>query len=307
WPLSEAGGNTAANVVPTSQDRDAAYLGDATFGLPGAIGGSADTSVSFDVGDLSALELPSDVVSTAGAWSMEMWFKVDPENPGGTLWSNQSEGLGVTPDEVGKMFVGDSGTLEFAYKTPGSLGGQTILGPQVNDGQWHHAIITRTPGVSNLKLYLDGVSRTRPNYLSYGRYAYMGNGKAGGDDQFTGQIDDVSYYRYPLTEEQADAHYAARNASHRLTSVTEPGGFVATEITYDQTTGRVLTLSDRHGDEWTLGEPSLEADELTVELHSASAGSITYVYDMEIGGRLISRQDSFGERTWEYNQAEFMS
>jgi hypothetical protein len=108
----------------------------------------------------------------------------------------------------------------------------------------------------------------------------------------TGQLDDVAVYSRPLPATQVAAHYAARTGSSRLTGVAEPGGFTATTITYDHRTGRVMTLTDRHGAQWTLGAPVLSTNQQKVTVSSPQRGPVEYIYDTQHGGRMVSRLET---------------
>ena len=112
----------------------------------------------------------------------------------------------------------------------------------VTDGNWHHVVLSA--GASGQTLYLDGSSIgtiTGPVVDHRGAdTAFIGNGKAnsglpGGPASttnfgFTGQIDDVAFYRHPLADSQVAEHYAARTGSTKLTTVVEPGPFTATTV-----------------------------------------------------------------------------
>src|SRR4029453_7066042 len=106
-----------------------------------------------------------------------------------------------------------------------------MTGPVVTDGQWHHAVLTA--GAAGQTMYLDGnpvgtLTGVPVDHRDLND-AYIGNGRSSvgwaggpagyGNFGFTGQIDEVAFYRRPLAGSEVSEHYAARAASARLTTV----------------------------------------------------------------------------------------
>ena len=189
----------------------------------------------------------------------------------------------------------------------------------VNDGNWHHVVLSGA--VDQQQLYLDGalVGQITGRTIDHrgADKAYVGHGSAtvgwpGGPPpatsfRFTGQVDEVAFYRHPLGSTQVSAHWAARVATSRLTTTAEPGPFVAHQVGYDGVTGRVTTLTDRNGEHWTLSAPELGTAGVVVTASSDVRQQITYTYDADRGGHLVAREDGFGTQSWEYNAAGFVS
>ncbi|WP_203904805.1 ricin-type beta-trefoil lectin domain protein [Virgisporangium aliadipatigenens] len=197
-------------------------------------------------------------------------------------------------------------------------GGATSIAStaRVDDGQWHHAVLSITPGRQTL--HLDGhVLGSLDAPLEHGdqAHAMVGDGIATGWAQapagrypFTGVIDEVAFYRRALSGTQSAAHYdAAVHQTKRLTSVVEPGAFTAATVTYNPATGRVTTNKDRNGATWNLGAPTVGNQRREVVVNSSVRDAVTYTYDTANAGRLLAREDSFGRRSWEYNAAGFVS
>lgn len=320
WPLGEDTGSVAANVADGGTgNRDGVYHGDVTMGVPGALAGSADVGAGFDGSTGTTVQLPRNLVNSQMAYTVELWFKADP-GATGVLFGHQSSTLGDTSSGQNwnpMLLVDPDGFLRGKGYTESSGTTQMVSPGQVDDGQWHHAVLSVR--VDHQELYLDGVLVDQVSGLVVFHQAnsqlFVGNGRASsgwglpptGDHPFTGHIDEVAVYYYPLAATSVAAHWDAGATTHRLTMVTEPGEFVSKEITYDEATGRVASVTDRHGEEWTLDEPEPDGDEVAVVVSAAGAGSVTYRYDMAHGGRLVSREDTFGEQSWEYNAAGFVS
>lgn len=76
-----------------------------------------------------------------------------------------------------------------------------------DDGNWHHIACIKT-GATSLSLYIDGIligsdsSLTATNILTNADPLYLGIDDDGATNDFTGTLDDVRIYRYPLTLQQ---------------------------------------------------------------------------------------------------------
>ncbi len=84
------------------------------------------------------------------------------------------------------------------------IGGINIVGPVVNDGQWHRVVATWETG-GELVLYLDGQfigSKTfNPNAFAWTGHTTLG--KPGSDQRyFIGDLDEVGIYNRPLSPEE---------------------------------------------------------------------------------------------------------
>jgi len=314
WPLGDTTGSVAINVVAHSQgERDGTYS-NVTLGQAGALTGSADTAGGFAGG--STVVLPDNLVNSSMAFAVELWFKA-AAGATGVLFSEQSASVPSTPVHYAPMlYVGTDGRLRGLVWTP--VGGVTPMttSGRVDDGQWHHVVLSTA--VDHQELYLDGatvgqITGRVLDHLDMTR-ATVGNGwtagwpgAGSGNMPFSGSIDEVAYYRHPLGPSQVSAHWAARAGTNRLTTVTEPGAFVATQVGYDGRTGRLTTLTDRNGATWTLSPTTVDAGIRRVSITSTIGSGISYAYDADHGGRLVSREDGFGTRAWEYNAAGFVS
>ncbi len=76
-----------------------------------------------------------------------------------------------------------------------------------DDDNWHHIACIKT-GATSLELYIDGIlittdsSITATNTLTNADPIYLGIDADGTSNDFTGTVDDVRIYRYPLTPQQ---------------------------------------------------------------------------------------------------------
>lgn len=326
YPLDEVEGNAVANATPRGEDSDDAASTGVTVALPGAVTGAAGTSVGFAGGIDSSIVLPTEAVDGAVQTGFEMWFKAAPGQTGILLNQQNAAISDANPTEWSPLlYIGTEGLLRSGYWMATSLTGpgkrqQFATSARVDDGSWHHVALTSA--VNQQWLYVDGSlvatesgrtidHTTRSTFL-------LGTGYTGGSWPavpatagyfgFTGQIDDVAVYKSTLSATQVATHNAVgRVAGTRLNTITEPGGFNAATAIHDSTTGRLLTFTDRNGAMWTLAAPSVTEKKRQVAITPSFGEPITYTYDTEHGGRLASRQDGVGTKSYEYNEAGFVS
>ncbi|MGW9198545.1 RHS repeat-associated core domain-containing protein [Micromonospora chersina] len=318
WPLGEpADASDASNVVATKAgERDGSYE-DVTPGVAGALAGSPDTAADFGATSTSAVEVPKNLTNTSMGAAIELWFKA-AAGENGVLFGMQNTDLSHTPSQWTPMlYLGTDGLLHAKIWTTTQSQTQMLSPGRVDDGQWHHVVLSGA--VDAQQLFLDGtrVGQLTGLLIDYREMAYasIGNGRGStgwpatptGNFPFTGLIDEAAYYKHPLGPTQVSAHWAARTATQRLTSIVEPGDFTALTVTYDGPSGRVNTLTDRNGATWDLGSPTPDNGNRVVVLSPDNAEPITYRHDIDHGGRLVSREDTFGEQKWTYNARGFVS
>ncbi|MBB4703608.1 GH-E family nuclease [Sphaerisporangium siamense] len=309
WRLGEASGTVAADLA--QETGDATYSG-AGLGQPGALAGTQDTAVQGNVA------LPENTVARLGGrMSVEVWFKTSRS---GTILS-----AGDSGDSVGAnrpvLYVG----------TDGKVRGQLWDDPQapavtpitsavaVNDGQWHHLVLTAQN--EGQILYLDGL---RAGTLAVGpdglrrQFAYLGTGwiynsrgwpatppmsgntYAVGFPFVGGTMDELAVYDKVLSEAEVRSHYAARaEMPFKLTKITLPSGRVWARNVYDATTERVKSHTDQHGGTWQVGSPvySPVTGLATVTVTDPHAGKLEYRHDAWRGYRMVSSSDQLGKTT----------
>jgi RHS repeat-associated protein len=152
---------------------------------------------------------------------------------------------------------------------------QSLASPvPVNDGEWHHAVLTSTGTAQSL--YVDGTlaqSTTGSVALTPGPqpYAYVGAGYTGPaaigspdtglpaavTSYFTGSIGEVAFYRTALTGAEAATHFGAARNSNGIVpmttvTVTDPGG-KALKYQYDTINNRMIAKVDGPGNKASYG------------------------------------------------------
>ncbi|GHJ47278.1 hypothetical protein Cs7R123_46200 [Catellatospora sp. TT07R-123] len=131
---------------------------------------------------------------------------------------------------------------------------------RVDDGKWHHVVLTGTDTVQTL--YLDGIPATttdasaraaaQPAALRVGGGA-TGNGLAGlgggTTSYFNGKISDIAVYATALTNEQVNDQFTVRDTSIDITGVTAVVTDPASQqLTYiHDTSNRIVAESDALG------------------------------------------------------------
>ncbi len=313
WRLNEAAGTQAADL---GWGAGPGTLTGATLAQPGALAGTADLSAKFQGGGMM---LPADALGRlAGQTSVEAWFKT---TRAGTIFS---AGLAGSADSA--LYVGTDGKLRGQFLPTGSEDDTEWFTPitsttAVNDGQWHHVVLTADNGTD--RLYLDGQlvgSLSRPRILSWqeeARFAIgplnwrMPSGNTGNFD-LNGQLDEPAVYDRALSAAEVQAHYAAArtDARNKLTKVTTPAGRVWASNTYDPATDRIKTHTDPNGGTWQLGEPVLDKVEGTATVTVTDPGNekLSTVHDLWRGYALIKSVDQLQEQTeYQYDTAGFLS
>jgi YD repeat-containing protein len=248
-------------------------------GLPG----STATSAVFNGTD-SLVELSRSPALAAGYQSISLRFKTTGS---GVLYSIQSgsidTGSAGTWDPV--LYVGTDGKLR--GKLWNGDWNQIVSAATVNDGQWHHAVLSAAG--TTQKMYLDGqeagtLSGGPIDLTGWVNYAYVGTGRwdtlpqtSGTVGWFAGQISDVAHFSKPLTPGQAASmHSAAITSVAPLTTVTRPSGGVQASIGYDPLTGVVTAVTDANNGTWQIAAPERSGAGQGYAANVLAAGPVGY-------------------------------
>ncbi|MFB9963671.1 LamG-like jellyroll fold domain-containing protein [Sinosporangium siamense] len=314
WRLNETTGATASNLGSEGGTGDY-WTG--PISVAGALEGTPDTAV--DMSDETII-LPKGVLHRREKQiSLELWFKTTAS---GVVVAPGGDGDFSGTQQGSALYVGLDGKLRGSWNE--SATPITSAAP-VNNGQWHHAVLTGA--ASDQKLYLDGALVGSLNApveipddfvtLGYGM-ALPGHspsvpGTSGTRTAFpfTGHLDEVAVYDRPLSLAEVQQHYDARLAvPHLMTKITLPSGRTWAENTYDPATDRVKTHTDQHGGVWQVGVPAYTAatGRSTVIVKDPRNKNLTYEYDAWRGNRLIREIDQLGRATgYAYDTGGFIS
>jgi RHS repeat-associated protein len=294
WRLGEAEGGNAGSEIAVNLGEDAAKYTSVTLGGAGALAGATGTAATFN-GTSSRVDLPKGVVKKSRDGAVELWFKAATTGTGGPLLGYQDKAFGTAPGRgVPVLYIGTDGKLRGQF-------GNTTIAPvtsagAVNDGRWHHAVLSSMGTTQTL--YLDGVRVGQTtatldhalltfNQLGAATVTTPGSWPGWGTAAtryFTGAIDEVAVYSRPLGAVAVAAHHRyGANAADQLTNVTMPGGSTALTATYDVNLDRLATYTDRDGGTWKIGAPAVFGgdDDLrrSVQVIDPSNRANLYEYD----------------------------
>ncbi|MEV4181626.1 LamG-like jellyroll fold domain-containing protein [Streptosporangium canum] len=286
-------------------------------GKPGALSGTSNAAANFQgSGTSSGISHWGLFPELGKSMSIETWFKTT------------DSGLIFSSGDVPGLYVGVDGKLRGQLQGSGEGATYTPVtsAQAVNDGQWHHAVITATGNVTTL--YVDG---TAAGTVNLGVETYMwesdtviGSGKAdsnlpgspaGRPDPvefgFKGLLDEFAVYDRALSAAQVRAHYDARaEAPFKLRKTTLPSGRVWMSTTYNPANDRVLTHTDQHGGTWKLGDPvhAKTGGLTTITVTDPNNNTLKYVHDARRGDRLVSRTDQLEKITsYDYDTGGFLA
>ncbi|BAU86165.1 hypothetical protein SLA_5284 [Streptomyces laurentii] len=282
WRLDESSGSTARSKV-AAQNGDGSYT-NASLGVDGVFGTGDNTAITLNGNGYT--EIPEGIMHGSTDLAVELWFKTTKP---GVLIGDQTVPVSGTPDPATNawapvLYVGSDGKLHGKFFVTGLSSSRVASTDNVDDGQWHHAVVTAT-GIAQI-LYLDGIQAATftgaVNHQSSTR-TYIGAGFAkywpaspADVSYFTGQIDEVAVYQHGLTPDQVAEHYRSRERSSTSAlavnvSITDPKGTITSTV-YDALRGqRRIASSD------------------------AAGGLTTYAYDT--GGYLHTVTDPNGHAT----------
>jgi RHS repeat-associated protein len=303
WRLGEPDGTDAGSQVAANLGKDAGTYSNVTLGAAGAILGSDDTAGQFN-GTSSHLDLPKGTLKRSRDAAVELWFRANPAGTGGPLLGYQDKPLGQTSTVgVPILYQGTDGRLHGQFYT-GTIAPITSA-TLVNDGLWHHAVLSQMD--TTVTLYLDGKkvgTATVPAVVDTSLLtdnqvgaAYATNPTSwpgwGSAPQrsYDGTIDEVAVYTHPLGPGQVAAHNALGRASaDQLTQVTLPSGRVASAAEYDVATDRVVRYTDENGGTWRVEAPLVYGGDTDlrrgVQVYDPTGRPYLYEYDA-LSGNLV--------------------
>ncbi|WP_409493521.1 LamG-like jellyroll fold domain-containing protein [Amycolatopsis sp. cmx-11-12] len=321
WRLAETTGDTAANAVARADGANAGKYHNVVLGADGAVGGTVDKAATFD-GNGSFVTLPEKLTTGSMSLAVELWFKTTRN---GVLIAHADRAFS---DHAGQstpvLYVGTDGLLYGGFSMREVSGPRQVASKRpVNDGNWHHAVVSAA--IDHQKMYLDGVEQGQANgYVDHGNRGHLvlgaGSGKDwpatnGADFYFGGSIDEVAFYQHPLGALAAKQHHAVGQPIDQLASITLPqDNRLFAKLTYNDVQDRVAILTDHDGREWRLDTPKVTettvGDKTTARRNVVLRGPYpdwTYIFDPDNGGRLVERAHSGHSRRYEYNTKDFSS
>ncbi|MCC8242701.1 polymorphic toxin-type HINT domain-containing protein [Saccharothrix luteola] len=291
WRLGEAQGTSAGSDVAVNLGKDAATYRDVTLGTPGIAG---DNAAQFN-GSSSVVDLPKGAVKKSRDLAVELWFKTSATT-GGPLIGYQDHATNPT-SAVPVLYVGADGKLRGQFATGAIDPMMSALA--VNDGQWHHVVLSAMGDVQTL--YLDAVkvgAHTRAIDHSLLTVNQVGASHAtgtwpqwgaGARRHFAGVIDEVAVYSHPLGQGAvADHHRYGKAQADLVTKVTLPSGKVSAEAKYANE--RIHEYTDRNGGTWKVGSPAVHGggDDLRRSVQVLDPANRPHLFEYDaLAGRLL--------------------
>jgi RHS repeat-associated protein len=298
YRLGEPDDAVATSEVTVNLGKDEGSYTGAALGQAGAIAGSPDTAVTLN-GTSGSINLPKNAIKRNRDQAIELWFKT---TTGGPLVGYQGKALGETSTTGAPvMYVGTDGKLRGQLAT-GTIAPITST-KVVNDGAWHHAVLSAMAATQTL--YLDGAKvGTLAGTINHDKLSFNQAGAAYATTPaswpgwgsvarrfFNGSLDEVAQYARPLGSEAVTAHHKAGSvAADQLSRVTLPSGRIASETSYDLATDRVSEYTDRHGGTWKVGPPTVYggASDLRRGVQVRDPADRPYFYEFDaLAGRII--------------------
>jgi RHS repeat-associated protein len=234
-----------------------------TQGVAGPFGTGDATAAQFN-GTSSYAEIPFNPWHGSGERAVELWFKTG--SPGVILSDQSQPPTGATPTGSWNplLYVGADGKLHgHWWSVSGS--GSTDFGSKavVNDNKWHHAVLSASG--STQSLYVDGVKQADYSGAAKDQSNTRTFIGAGFGKYWFSSPGDVSFFNGSIAEVAAYAH----------------------PLSEDQV--------EQH---WSAYKASSGvAPVRTVKLTDPTNKTLTYVYDAEMGNRLLAAVDTNGKRT----------
>ncbi|OZV84425.1 hypothetical protein CA850_00760 [Micromonospora echinospora] len=205
--------------------------------------------------------------------TVEMWFKTPANHAtSGVLYSYQRNELHSTPATANwtpALYVGADGYLRGEFWT-GSINPITSK-TKVNDGNWHHVVLSASS--AHQILYLDNkiVGAAGPMVGTNALHSYVGAGttrswpsSSGDVSYFKGHIAEFAYYERDLSPLEVDMHFKASKSAFQTgptatltpvttVTVTDPTDKTSKQ-TFDLVNGnRLLATTDVLGRTTTYG------------------------------------------------------
>ncbi|MFV0269041.1 MAG: LamG-like jellyroll fold domain-containing protein [Draconibacterium sp.] len=150
-----------------------------------------------------------------------------------------------------EVFVNTSGKLAMSLKDDSGVGLATNYTDNIIDGNWHHIAIVfnRTAGYSTV--YSDGVevgkkahSTLSTSKISSTDPLLFGVQDLAGSNPFSGSIDDVSFYKKALTQDDVTAIINGDPVADQLFAKWNFNTILGSEVVVDEVSGLVGELMD---------------------------------------------------------------
>ncbi|GAB3681922.1 hypothetical protein GCM10028857_06920 [Salinarchaeum chitinilyticum] len=261
WPLDEDSGSTVTDVVG---ENDGTVEG-AAIGQPGTLGTSA---YEFDADNGEYVGGATDLAALRGTATLSVW--VNTEQAG-------SDTMYQAPGITGVESAGNGDDVFWGWiDADGQIGIQAGDQPaaksstQIDDGTWHHVVLTREQSSGEVQVYVDGVledtatsraGEIGTTFASIGRIENSGT-------SFDGRLEDLVVYDRVVTDDEVTSLYDAassgslRTSARSFDTAIDPSSLTLANVSASLPAGTTATVtvhSDPDGD-GTMEESSDEIE-----------------------------------------------
>ena len=270
--LNETSGSAAQNRMTLEQGATASGT---AWG--GAASPADPTGSSVNFNSNNDRVVGTQQYSNPTTFSLETWIRTTDSNGGRII--GFGDGTGQTSSNYDRhLYLLSDGRLRYGVWTGVA---STIDSPMaVNNGQWHHVVVTQQPGEQ--KMYVDGAlvaSGTASAEQSYNGYWRLGADNIwDGDRHYIGLIDEAAVYSSVLSPQAVVSHWVA--AGGQAPNVNPTASFTASAVdlaaSFDagnsvDPDGTIVSYAWNFGD----GSPVVTGPDAVVNHTYGSAGTRT--------------------------------
>lgn len=221
WKFDETSGSTAS---ATLGGIDGTLSGSATFS-----GGISGNALQLSTAGGSYARFGDNFGLLATSYSISFWMN-STETTNDQIIVGKHRATFVSGHFVGMGSNGPYGAVNKAWAYQGSFpGNQPVSTTSINDGNWHHIVVTYDIGNSSHTIFVDGApgeSTASANGMSAAAADFMVGGifDAGGTavSTYTGMVDDLQIYTEVLSD--GNINYLFNNPG---SAVPEPATITA--------------------------------------------------------------------------------
>lgn len=208
WPLHDANGTAAQNLIGTAGTYTPASDGAWTGGTLGALGPiSGEDSRGATFGGTGYVSTPGLGLAGLSSWSFGLWLRLSGTSDAVTVLS---EGRTSTFSEYLQIYVSSSSDDLRMGIVSGGASQLIASGVGLRDGRWHHVVAQRD--ASLWRLFVDGsqavsaTATTTPPSLDLLTIGATGR-RTTYQEFFIGSLAWVAAYNYALPAHRVQAHY----------------------------------------------------------------------------------------------------
>jgi signal peptidase I len=214
--MDETSGTNA--VDSSGNGHTGTYASVASYGQTGALPNNPGSAIGL-AANSGRMVAGGTGLTDPTTFSAEMWFKTTTA-AGGKLIGFENSRNATSTSFDREVFMRTDGRLVYMGGTSTS---KLLVSPTaLNNGAWHHVVVTSMPSGSNESslMYVDGTpvasgttNRATSSYIGWWRVGFgkvpTGTGYPT-TGNFTGSVDDVAVYTTALSSTRVTAHCAAR-------------------------------------------------------------------------------------------------